>query len=420
MRTLSFAVAAFLVGQAAPAAAQLSTERVLSGLSQPMFVASPPDDPRLFIVERGGTIRIFDGTQLLEPPFLDISGRVDSQGEGGLLGLAFAPDYATSRAFYVYYTADGDNGPLESRVSRFRAEPGVPNLANTAEKVLLRVDQPFDNHNGGTIAFGKDGYLYLGLGDGGDGGDPQDNAQDGSTLLGKMVRIDVSFTTNFMADFTIPQDNPFVGLAPRDEIWAFGLRNPFRFSFDRLEGDLYIGDVGQGALEEIDVEPYPGPGGRNYGWDVMEGTLCFDDEGSGTDPGEPVCNAPSLTLPVHTYDREPPCNSVTGGVVYRGSALDLQGQYLFADYCQSRIWSFVWDGGGGIDGQVVERTAELTPDVGSIDSPVAFGEDADGEVYVVDADGELFRIVPEPGAPLLLGAGAALLALLRLGRRASD
>jgi glucose/arabinose dehydrogenase len=409
-------IAALLAFQAAPARAEFVTTRVLAGLDAPMFVTSPPDDPRLFIVERGGTIRIFDGSQLLAPPFLDISGPVDTSGEGGLLGLAFAPDYATSRAFYVYYTANGSGGnPLESRVVRYRAQAGQPNLANPTAKVLLRVDQPFDNHNGGTIAFGPDGYLYLGLGDGGDGGDPQDNAQDGSTLLGKMVRIDVSFMDDaFDDDYTIPADNPFVGPdGIRDEIWAFGLRNPFRFSFDRQEDDLYIGDVGQGDWEEIDVEPQGDPGGRNYGWDVLEGPDCFDP-----DPGEPECDDPELVAPVHSYPHVgTDCNSVTGGVVYRGSVPELQGQYLFGDYCRGQIWSFVWDGAGGVDGEVLERTAELVPDVGSIDSPVAFGEDMDGEVYIVDvAGGELFRVAPEPGGPLLLATGALLLAARRARR----
>jgi glucose/arabinose dehydrogenase len=405
------AASLFASAQAAPAAAEISVERILVSLDQPVFVASPPGDPRLFIVGRQGTIRIFDGSDVLDPPFLDITAKVDDGGEGGLLGLAFAPDYATSRAFYVYYTADGTGGnPLESRISRFRAMDGAPNTADPTEKVLLRVDQPFSNHNGGTVAFGPDGYLYFGFGDGGDGGDPLDAAQDPTTLLGKMIRLDVAFT-DFTDDYAVPDDNPFLGPdGILDEIWAFGLRNPFRFSFDRQDGDLYIGDVGQSAWEEIDVEAYPSDGGFNYGWDVREGDHCYSDPDGGGDPGEPACNDPDLVAPVHEYAHAGPCNSVTGGVVYRGSNPELDGHYLFADYCRQQIWSFVWDGAGGTDGPVVERTQAFTPDVGSIESPVAFGEDAAGEVYIVDASGGEIFLVPEPGGPLLLAVGGALLA----------
>jgi glucose/arabinose dehydrogenase len=415
---LLLAASLFASAQAAPAAAVISVERILVNLDQPVFVTSPPDDPRLFIVGRQGTIRIFDGNDVLDPPFLDITAKVDDGGEGGLLGLAFAPDYATSRAFYVYYTADGSGGnPLESRISRFRAMDGAPNTADPAEKVLLRVDQPFSNHNGGTVAFGPDDYLYFGFGDGGDGGDPLDAAQDGTTLLGKMIRLDVAFT-NFDDDYAIPGDNPFAGPdGILDEIWAFGLRNPFRFSFDREEGDLYIGDVGQGLWEEIDVEAYPSDGGFNYGWDVREGDHCYTDPDGGGDPGEPACNDPDLVAPVHEYAHAGPCNSVTGGVVYRGSNPELAGHYLFADYCRQQIWSIVWDGAGGTVGPEVDRNSDFAPDVGSIESPVAFGEDAAGEVYIVDASGGEVFLVPEPGAPLLLAAGGALLAA-RARRRA--
>jgi glucose/arabinose dehydrogenase len=407
---LALAVSFSLLLSSARAQPQLSSERILSGLDEPVLVAAPPGDPRLFVVLRGGEIRIYRaGVGLQAQPFLDIESKVDEQGEGGLLGLAFAPDFATTRAFYVYYTADGPDAgrPLTSRISRFRADAGTPDLADPTEKVLLSLHQPFDNHNGGTVAFGDDGYLYMGFGDGGDANDPLEAGQDGSTLLGKMIRIDVSFT-NFNDDYTIPPDNPFAGSdGIRDEIWALGLRNPFRFSFDREGGALYIGDVGQSTREEIDVEPPAGPGnpgGRNYGWDVMEGDLCFSEP---PDPGEPTCDAPSLTLAVHDYDHNDLRCSVTGGVVYRGSALELQGQYLFADYCSWQIWSFQWDGGGGIT-NLVERTEQLEPDEGQINDPVGFGEDGAGEVYIVDKGGDIFRIVPEPGGVLLLAAGAAV------------
>ncbi|HEX2485179.1 MAG TPA: PQQ-dependent sugar dehydrogenase [Myxococcota bacterium] len=389
----------------APAAA-IPVVRVASGLSSPIYAASPPGDPRLFIVERGGVIRILEGGAILPTAFLDIHERVDTGGEGGLLSIAFAPDYATSRAFYVYYTTDGN--PMTSRISRFRANAANPNVADddpTQEKILLSVNQPETNHKGGTVAFGPDGMLYMGFGDGGGQFDPGERAQDPTTLLGKMIRLDVAFA-QFTDDYAIPDDNPFVGPdGIDDEIWAIGFRNPFRFSFDRETGDLYVGDVGQNTTEEIDFEPAGLPGGRNYGWDVMEGTNCVE----APDPGEPPCNDPSLVLPVHEYGHGQGL-SVTGGVVYRGSRVpELEGHYLFADYSANKVWSFEPDGVGGIVGDVVDRTSELAPDQGAIGGVVAFGEDADGDVYLVDLGGEVFH-VPEPAQGLLAAVGAALLA----------
>lgn len=392
----------------------LGLERLPIQPDAPIFVAAPAGDPRLFVVERGGKIRIFEGGVLLDPPFLDISGRVDVDNEGGLLSVAFPADYDATRAFYVYYTAFG-SAPTEpqSRISRFRASAGNPDIADPAEKILLTLEQPDDNHNGGTLAFDLDGMLYMGFGDGGGRFDPLEAAQDPGTLLGKMIRIDVSFS-NFDDGYSVPPDNPYVGPGePLDEIWDLGLRNPFRFSFDRETGALYIGDVGQDNQEEVDVEPRPDTkdnrGGRNYGWDVMEGTECFDEP---DDPDELNCNAPELILPVHEYAHSEGRCSITGGVVYRGAARpDLDGRYLFADYCSAEIWSLLWNGGGGVVGQVVELTDELEPDNGVVDNPIAFGEDGAGEVYLVDQDGDIFRFVsvPEPGAPLLLAVGAAAL-----------
>jgi glucose/arabinose dehydrogenase len=406
--------AALLLLTASGASAEFSAERVITGLDQPIFVAAPPGDARLFVVQRGGLIRIWDGNQLLEPAFLDLTAKVNTGGEGGLLSIAFAPDFATSRAFYVYYTADGAVGgsPLESRISRFRAQAGNPNVADTAEKVLLRLNQPFDNHNGGTVAFGDDDYLYMAFGDGGDQNDPGDRSQDGTELFGKVIRLDVDFT-NFNDDYTIPPSNPYAstGDGVRDEIWARGFRNPFRFSFDREEGDLYIGDVGGGAFEEINVEPAGDAGGRNYGWDVLEGPQCRDP-----DPGEPPCDDPGFTDPVHAYARfGPSCNAVTGGVVYRGSVPELQGLYVFADYCTSDVWTLEWDGAGGIVGSVDNIRDALDPPQGqgTIGSIVAFGEDAEGEVYLVDGAGEVFKIVPEPAHALLLLTGGGVLAIAR-------
>lgn len=402
------------------AAARLSTERVASGLEEPLFVTAPEGDGRLFILEKDGVIQLLEDGRVLEPPFLDLRGRVDSgPGEAGLLGLAFPPDFETGRAFYVYYTGSTD-GALESRVSRFAVTDTDPGRGDPgSEVILLRLAQPFGNHNGGTLAFGPDGMLYLGLGDGGSAGDPGDRAQDGGTLLGKLLRIDVRFEELRDDEIAIPPDNPFAGDPDvRDEIWALGLRNPYRFSFDRDTGDLYIADVGQDTREEIDVEPRPdpgggSPGGRNYGWDVMEGLTCFDPG-----PDEPECNAPELTLPVFDYANdggEGSC-SVTGGYVYRGAIASIRGHYFFGDFCSARIWSLVWDGEDGVEGEVVDRTAELEPAQGSIDFISSFGEDGSGELYIVDfgrrsepGSGEVFRVVPEPEPAALSGAALATL-----------
>ncbi|MDX1385435.1 MAG: PQQ-dependent sugar dehydrogenase [Thermoanaerobaculia bacterium] len=425
MPTLPLILLPLLLSLLPPAAGAQSVR--VATVSNPVFVAAPPDDPRLFIVGRAGRIHIWDGVQILDPPFLDISGRVDDGGsEGGLLGLAFPDDYAQSGSFYVYYTTTGPNGsnPLTSRISRFRVSAGDPDLADSVEKVLLEQDQPYANHNGGTLAFDLDGLLYFGFGDGGLGGDPLDAAQRGDTWLGKMLRLDVSHSS-FFDDYGVPPDNPFVGVpSVLDEIWSLGWRNPFRFSFDPETGDLYVADVGQSEMEEVSVEPRPdpsgaNPGGLNYGWDVMEGTLCFSNVPPPGDPDpdafEPPCNAPELVLPVHAYPHLPSRRSITGGVVSRGGSLF--GQYLFADFVSGEIWSFEWDGTGGTVGPVVDRTDELRPDVGSIDQPVGFGQTSDGSVYLADLDGEVFRLVPEPGHLALWTVGAGVLALARARRR---
>ncbi len=374
---------ALAFGAGSPSAADFGAERVFSGLTEPTLVTAPAGDPRLFIVERAGRIRIADGESILATPFLDIHTRVSTSGERGLFGLAFAPDFASSGLFYVYYT----DTPLgRSVISRFRLLAGETDRADaSSEEQILVIDQPYENHNGGTIAFSPiDGMLYFSPGDGGSGNDPGNVAQDPRSLLGKMLRIDVSGGVG--TTYTIPASNPFAGAldpgnAIRDEIWAFGLRNPFRFGFDRTNGELWIGDVGQNAREEVDREA-AGAGGKNYGWDVMEGTQC-----NATDPAPaPPCNDASLTLPVHEYDHGAGC-AITGGTVYRGSVASLQGRYVFGDFCSARIWAL-----DPATNAVGEITADLAPAGSSIDQIVAFGEDGDGEVYVVDLGGEVFRI----------------------------
>lgn len=379
---------------------ELSAERVAAGLAAPMTVAAPDGDARLFIVERGGTIRVLVGDTVLGTAFLDISDAVCTLGEGGLLGLAFAPDYATSGHFYVYYTgSQGDEEPcesLESRVSRFTVvgDPTTSNDANEgSEQFFYRLDQPDTNHNGGTIAI-RDGWLYLALGDGGGQGDPQNRAQNDASPFGKMLRFDLADTTP-----------PWV-----PQHWAKGFRNPFRFSFDRETGDLYIGDVGGGVLEEIDVEPADSPGGLNYGWDVMEGTSCHEPGA-----GKPPCNDPIFVEPVHVY---PPSGwtCVTGGSVYRGGQYPaLDGIYFFADYCRSEIWSLRWNPSTGEAEDLVTRTGTIATDVGTIGNVAAIAEDGFGELYFVDGGGEVFKLVPAPGAGA--SGAAALAALAALGAR---
>jgi len=354
----------------------LALEPVATGLEFPIGLAVPPGDPRLFIVEKGGRIRIIEnGT--LGSTFLDLRGRVSTGGEQGLLGLAFDPGYATNGRFVVNYTnADGD-----TRISAYHVSSD-PDVADPAsESVLLAVDQPFDNHNGGQLAFGPDGNLYIGLGDGGSAGDPNGNGQNLSTLLGKLLRVNL----NGAHPYGIPSDNPFAATAgptTRGEIWSFGLRNPWRFSFDRATADLYVGDVGEGNYEEIDVSPAASGAGKglNFGWNRMEGTHCYP-------PGSTdSCDRTGLTLPVLDYDHSNGC-SVTGGYVYRGSAIpELDGTYFYGDYCGGWVRSFRFSGG-----QATELRA--WPPLSPGGSVTSFGQDAAGELYVLTGEGGVYRIV---------------------------
>lgn len=350
---------------------------VASGLNTPVFLTAPPGDlARLFVVEKAGRIRIIRDGALLPTPFLDLTTRVSNGGEQGLLGVAFHPDFASNGRFVVSYT----NTAGDTRVATYRVST-APDLADPAsEQVILAVEQPFANHNGGMVAFGADGKLYIGLGDGGSGGDPHGNGQNRNTLLGKILRLSVDAS----GQASIPSDNPFRGQAgSRPEIWSYGLRNPWRFSFDRLTGDLYIADVGQGDREEVNASTEASQFGRglNYGWNTMEGRACFNPASG--------CNQAGLTLPVLDYDHSAGC-SVTGGYVYRGSAIpSLQGHYLYADYCAGWVRSF------RLQGQAATQELDWTSlrPGGLITS---FGEDPRGELYLLTAAGKVFRIVPAP------------------------
>ena len=358
-----------------PGTPALTTTLVVRGLSSPLDLQSVPGDrSRLFVVEQPGRIRVIRDGALAATPFLDLSSRISFGGERGLLGLAFHPGYAQNGRFFVNYT--DPNG--DTHVAEFHGNPGTDTADAGSERLVLFVQQPFANHNGGGLAFGGDGMLYVGLGDGGSGGDPFRNGQNLGGLLGKMLRIDVDRGS----PYTVPADNPFRSTAgARGEIWAYGLRNPWRFAFDRATGDLVIADVGQNLREEVDVGLASRHGGENYGWNVTEGSHCFEPASG--------CNTSGITLPVLEYGHGEGC-SITGGVVYRGCRLPgYQGTYFYADYCSHFVRSFRLEAGRPTDPR--DWTAALG---GGLNSPTSFGVDADGEAYIVDQDGEVYRIVP--------------------------
>ncbi len=395
------ALASLGLGTGSASAQQtLTSERIATGLARPVLVTHAPGDrDRIFIVEQRtgstGRVRIYDLTTntLLATPFLSVTG-VATGSEQGLLGLAFHPDYANNGHFFVNYTASGTNATW---VVRYTVSED-PNVADpgTAQPVIT-FSQPQSNHNGGWIGFGPDGYLYIPTGDGGGANDqgtghsPGGNAQDiTDNRLGKTLRLDVDgddFPADPNRNYAIPLDNPFVGITGDDEIWAYGLRNPWRCSFDRETGDFWIADVGQNAWEEINVQPAASAGGENYGWRCMEGFACTGLDGC-------TCNHESLTLPIHAYSHAGGNCSISGGYVYRGATMPhLRGTYFFADFCSNRIWTLRYEDGQVVD--LTERQAELVPDVGSIASVSSFGEDARGELYICDLNGgEIFRIKP--------------------------
>ena len=341
-----------------PNANDYEWKMIVSGLNRPVDIQPANDGSgRLFIIEKTGYIRSYENGQLLDAPFLDITDRVnDSGNEMGLLGLAFHPDYEQNGFFYINYTGDGGN----TRISRFQASGNSAD--SNSENVLLVIDQPYPNHNGGALAFGPDGYLYAGLGDGGLGGDPHKNGQNTTVLLGKILRLDV----NNGDTYSIPSDNPF-----GNEIWAYGLRNPWRISFDQGTGDLYIGDVGQGQWEEIDYLPVGSQGGANFGWSIMEGGHGYDGLAQ-----------PDMLLPAAEYSHSEGGCSVTGGYVYRGAMPKWNGIYLYGDYCSGKIWGLILFNGQWQNQVMFETGVTIT----------TFGQDESGELYFASDSGEVYHL----------------------------
>ncbi|MBP9074744.1 MAG: PQQ-dependent sugar dehydrogenase, partial [Caldilineaceae bacterium] len=371
---------------------QVGLDAVVTGFTRPIAIEQPPGEDRLFVAEQAGRIYIVPMTSTVpitgtvSPPFLDITDRVRCCGEQGLLGMAFPPDYATKGHFYINYT-DALSRTVVARFSLL-ATPGAPGGVNfdpnqadpSSEQQLLVIDQPFQNHNGGQIAFGPDGYLYIGLGDGGSGGDPLGNGQNPGTLLGKILRMDSEGPPDPDLAYAIPPTNPFTQtVGTRPEIWATGLRNPWRFSFDPQTGDLFMGDVGQNQVEEINRQPAASLGGENYGWNVMEGTHCYNTAD---------CDPAGLTLPIHDYAHTQGNCSVTGGFV--GRNLDqpgLWGRYLFGDYCSGRIWGLTSDLDGWQADLILESGLRIS----------TFGQDQAGRIYVADiTGGGIYRLTTSP------------------------
>ena len=333
---------------------------IASGLNRPVDIQPANDGSgRLFIIEKTGYIRSYENERLIDAPFLDITDRVnDSGNEMGLLGLAFHPDYEKNGFFYVNYTGDGG----DTRISRFQASGNIadPN----SEKILLIIEQPYPNHNGGALAFGPDSYLYAGLGDGGLAGDPHKNGQDTTSLLGKILRLDV----NNGDAYGIPSDNPF-----GNEVWAYGLRNPWRISFDRSTGDLWIGDVGQSQWEEIDYIPAGSQGGANFGWSIMEAGHGYDGLAQ-----------PDMLLPAAEYSHAEGGCSVTGGYVYRGAMTEWNGIYLYGDYCSGKIWGLILSNGQWQSQVMFETGGTIT----------TFGQDESGEIYFASDNGNVYQLSP--------------------------
>ena len=373
----------------------IGAEKIASGFDKPVFICSIPNSNDSHIVlEQKGTIRIINKNQVMRSYFLDIRDRVHKPlfpgDEMGLLGLAFDPSFEINNNVYIHYNDKNDN----TIISRFKVYNGI--ASKVSEKIILQIKQPYSNHNGGTITFGLDGYLYIGLGDGGSAGDPEKRAQDLSSLFGSILRIDINTDDNYL----IPKDNPFVNIEnAKSEIWSYGLRNPWRFSFDKLTGDMLIGDVGQSLWEEINFEPFLSKGGKNYGWNILEGNHCY--------PEDSKCSSDGLTMPSFEYPnnanyaktlfgiKQPNMDgcSITGGYVYRGDKLKgMNGKYIFGDYCTGKIWSINISEGNGEN--LENHTTSIMNSIGKKEFYLSsFGQNNDGEIFIVDYNGTIYKLV---------------------------
>src|SRR5215831_10634866 len=365
-------------GPQSQASAIIAT-RVATSFTQPLFVGAPADDTsRLFVVEKTGAIKIIDlaSGQVLATPFLDVSSQILTDGERGLLGLAFDPNFATNGYFYVDLSSTNGN----TEIRRYQVSSSNPNVADPASATtILSINQSeFNNHKGGWLGFGPDGDLYISVGDGGGGGNPLHTGQDINSLRGKILRIDVDSPPDPGLNYHIPADNPFVGQPGADEIFALGLRNPWRPSFDRATGAFYIADVGQDTWEEIDI----GQKGANYGWNHFEGPALF--------PGGDAISTGPVVAPIYSYDHTVG-HSITGGYVYRGDGEALQGQYFFADFVQGKVFTLAFNGSAWV---ATDRTSQIVTDIGALNLPSSFGEDGRGNLYIVDLGGNIFRLTP--------------------------
>jgi glucose/arabinose dehydrogenase len=356
-------------------AIKLAAEEVVRGLDAPVYLTAPSGDSRLFIVEQPGRIRIVENGKLLPKPFLDIRDKVGYGDERGLLSVAFHPQYRANGLLFVNYT----NKHGDTRIERYSASPSDRNVADPASaKLILAIDQPYANHNGGHNLFGPDGMLYIGMGDGGSQGDPHGNGQNRNVLLGKLLRINVDRGDPYV----VPSGNPYAKDGGRGEIWATGLRNPWRFAFDRAAGTLYIADVGQDKYEEINVMPLSAAG-VNYGWNTMEGQSCYKF---------PLCAKSGLQQPAYSYTHEGGTCSIIGGFVYRGRKIpEIQGQYFYSDHCNSWVRSYTYASDG------TNRSWHQWLD-GGLGKIVSFGEDAEGELYICSSNGRVYKIVKSAGA----------------------
>ena len=373
----------------------IGAKKIASGFDKPTYICSFPNHNNYHLVlEQNGTIKIIKNNQILRTYFLDIRDRVHKPlfpgDEMGLLGFAFDPNYIKNNYIYIHYNDKEDN----TIVSRFEVLDGFAN--KLSEKNILKLKQPYMNHNGGTISFGEDGYLYIGLGDGGSAGDPEKRAQDLTNLFGSILRIDINVESNYL----IPKDNPFINIDNvKSEIWSYGLRNPWRFSFDKLTGDMIIGDVGQYLWEEINFESFPSKGGKNYGWNILEGNHCY--------PEDSECDSDGLIMPIFEYPnnanyaktlfgiKQPNMDgcSITGGYVYRGNDLkDIYGKYIFGDYCTGKIWSIVINDNEFIN--LKNHTDSIMESIGKKEFYLSsFGQNNNGEIFIVDYNGTIYQLI---------------------------